>query len=90
MTDHINGDPSDNRWANLREANHFQNQYNRGPQKTNTTGIKGASIRKNGKAVAMIRAEGKRIYLGIFDNAVIAGQAYQEASLKYHGEFRKS
>jgi hypothetical protein len=39
--DHINGEPSDNRWANLREATASQNLANAKKQKNNVSGIKG-------------------------------------------------
>jgi hypothetical protein len=36
--DHINGNPADNRWANLREASHTQNMLNRGVMPHNSSG----------------------------------------------------
>ena len=38
IIDHINRNPFDNRFCNLREATHSQNQHNRSMQANNTTG----------------------------------------------------
>jgi hypothetical protein len=49
--DHINGEKTDNRWKNLREATASQNQCNRGKQLNNNSGYKGIiNLKlKNGK-----------------------------------------
>lgn len=89
--DHINGDKSDNRIVNLREATRSQNQINIGLRKSNTSGYKGASWKKrNGKWQAQIQINGKTKYLGLHDTAEKAHEAYTLASLKYHGKFGRS
>ena len=85
--DHINGNRLDNRRVNLRFCSRTENQYNKKRQKNNTTGYKGVRKHRDGKWEAKIRVNGERIYLGIYVNIHDAAKAYDEAALKYHGEF---
>lgn len=86
--DHINGDKSDNRIHNLREATIQQNQFNTGMQSNNTSGFKGVTWNKNqGKWNSAITISGKRIHLGSFECAELAHQAYLDAARSKHGEF---
>ena len=45
--DHINRDPSDNRWENLRPATRAENCRNIGVPSHSTSGLKGASFDKS-------------------------------------------
>ncbi len=87
--DHINGDPSDNRLANLRLATQSQNSRNRGTPKNNTSGFKGVSWHSqlNKWTVRIKKPEGKYLYLGLFDTKKAAADAYQRAVQELHGEF---
>jgi hypothetical protein len=88
FTDHINGNPLDNRRANLRLATNTENMRNRGKYRTNTSGYKGVDWRRGaGKWRAVIKVNGKQIYLGLFTTPELAHAAYCEAAKKYHGEF---
>lgn len=88
MIDHVNGDPSDNRLCNLREATKSQNMMNVGKIKSNTSGIKGVGWSKaSQKWRAYIRVNKKDIHLGLFENIEDAKKARIEAAIKYHGEF---
>lgn len=82
--DHINGVRSDNRWANLREANHAENMQNRrvAPD-ISSTGYLGVT-RQDGGFVARIRVGPKRTYLGRFNTAEEAHSAYVMAKRKFH------
>jgi|SRR5882724_4046405 len=85
FVDHKDGNPSNNRWNNLREATHTQNMRNRKPQR-NVCGYKGV-FRKNRTFRAKITVNYRPIYLGRYKTAEEAALAYNEASKKYHGEF---
>lgn len=89
QVDHINGDPTDNRKCNLRICDKgAQNAINRPKQKNNTTGYKGVFFRKDSKKYrAAIRVNQKLIHLGQFESAEEAAKCYNEAALKYFGEF---
>lgn len=89
--DHINGDPSDNRVGNLREATNAQNQYNRGANKNNTSGYKGVYWDKPRKKWrAQIMHNKKTVFLGHFNNTQEAAAAYAEAANQYANEFARS
>jgi hypothetical protein len=59
--DHINGDRSDNRITNLREATNSQNMQNSVIRKDNKLGVKGVRLTETGTFGARIRINGKRI-----------------------------
>lgn len=84
--DHINGDPADNRLANLRDATQSQNMKNSRLQLHNTSGFKGVS-RNRGRWIAHIRHEGRLINLGRFDTAEAAHAAYVAAAIRLAGEY---
>ncbi len=90
--DHINGIITDNRRSNLRPQNKFLNQGNRKMYKNNTTGYRGVCITKTCRFkpyAANIRF-GKSISLGYFSNPIDAAKAYDQAAIKYHGEFART
>lgn len=58
--DHVNGDPSDNRICNLRQASRSQNMQNCKLRHDNTSGTKGVSFRQRcGKWKVSISHDGK-------------------------------
>lgn len=86
MVDHINGDGLDNRKENLRVVSKSQNMMNRSIQKNSSSGYKGVS-KCLGKWRAYIVVDRKQIHLGVFDEKINAAIAYNEAVVKYHGEY---
>ena len=89
--DHINGNPSDNRILNLREANESQNGFNRKLSKNNTSGYKGVTFsKKSNKWQAAVTVNKKLKYLGQFEDLEFAALVAKEARIKYHGEFARN
>lgn len=90
IVDHVNGNPSDNRIANLREATHQQNMCNSKLRKNNTSGIKGVSWhKKSQKWHAQIQFNKIKKHIGYFDSLEDAKKSIQEARKIYHGKFAK-
>jgi hypothetical protein len=87
-TDHINGNGLDNRIINLRICTQSQNLRNRGASINNKTGYKGVSYdKKSNKFKAQIRVNKKNITLLTTNNLIDAARAYNNAAIKYFGEF---
>jgi hypothetical protein len=87
LVDHINGDRSDNRIANLRLVTPSQNTQNQHkPRKDNqSSGIKGVTFYKPTKTwQAQIKALGTYHYLGRYKTKEEAALAYQAGAAKYH------
>ena len=75
--DHKDRDKSNNRILNLRDFTRSENMLNTGLQSNNKTGIKGVSMRSNGKFVARVGLNNKRIQLGTFATKEEAGEAVE-------------
>ena len=89
--DHIDGDRSNNLISNLRLATSSQNNRNVKLRKDNKSGFKGVCFSKDKrKFVSKISIDGKQVFLGHFDTAELAYQAYCNASKKHHKEFSRT
>lgn len=84
--DHINGDKTDNRLVNLRESTRSLNiQNTRVARRNNGTGVLGVHWNKKLKKFsAKISVAGKARYLGSFQTAEAAHQAYLVAKRQLH------
>jgi hypothetical protein len=85
---HKNGNSLDNRRENLIILTRAQFEATKPPSSRNTTGIKGVSWKKNeNKWYASIRVNKSQKFLGLYSNIVEAAMKYNEAAVKYFGEF---
>lgn len=85
--DHIDGQPDNNRWSNLREASMSQNIANAKRRITNVSGYKGVSwVPQCSKW--RVRVGGKHV--GLFATVEEAGTAYAVAAQITYGDFARS
>lgn len=86
--DHINGNHSDNRIANLREALQKENARNKGINVRNKSGVKGVSWSKRERKWKCVVTHEYIIYhLGTYDDIELAELIVREAREVLHGEF---
>jgi hypothetical protein len=85
--DHANGDPSDNRIANLRTATRAQQNANTKMRRTNKVGLKGVCAYGTRYVAYIGVGGGKTKYLGSFATAERAHEAYLSAANEIYGEF---
>jgi hypothetical protein len=83
--DHINGDRSDNRPENLREATHAENNCN--SKARNKLGVKGVCLHGCGKYMAYVKLNGKMEYFGLYLTAEEAKKNRDKRAKVLHGEF---
>lgn len=92
IVDHKNGDSLDNRTANLRPGTQRQNSQNSKRRAQNTSGYKGVwkwgeRYKSKPWAVRIRDQHGKQVFVGSFATPEEAALAYNEAAVRFHGEF---
>lgn len=85
--DHIDCNPSNNKFNNLRKATHAQNNWNKGFRSNNTSGHRGvARCGNKWRAYITVNKSGQ-IHLGRFAKKEDAIAARLEAEKRYFGEY---
>jgi hypothetical protein len=84
VIDHINGKPDDNRICNLRDVTQGQNMENQKKARSNSTTKRLGVYHSGSKFIAKIQSKGKQTYLGTFNTADEAEQAYKKAKAELH------
>jgi hypothetical protein len=85
--DHINGDPADNRIANLRDVTASLNQHNRhAAGRNNALGVLNVRRGSAGKFRAMASIDGKYRHIGTFDTAEEAHAAAMAEKIRQRPE----
>lgn len=85
--DHKDGDGTNNAPANLRPCNRTQNNFN-SQRQTGESGLKGAYLdKRNNQWYSKIQIGGRVKFLGNFDSAQEAHEAFMAAVELHHGEF---
>lgn len=87
LIDHIDRDPSNNRWSNLRLADPTQNQANSIRPSDTKKGV--TYRRRTGRFIAQIRCYHKNLHLGVFDTEDEAHAAYMSAAKRLFGEYAR-
>lgn len=90
IVDHIDGNPLNNRRANLRLATRSQNQANRRRNATSRSRYKGVTWHKGrGRWMARIQVDGRRMHLGYFTTPLEAAYMYDAFAQSRFGEYAR-
>lgn len=89
LLDHINGDKTDNRIENIREATYSQNNFNSGVSSRNTSGYKNVSKNK-GKWQVVFKIDGVHKYYGTYADVHEAGKVANKVRKDLHKEFARN
>lgn len=89
--DHIDGDPSNNAWSNLRHATSAENNRNRRLSSRNASSVKGVCWEASrGKWRATIGDGRNPEWIRRFDDLAEAERHVIEARTRLHGEFARN
>lgn len=88
--DHIDGNPLNNRKANLRLCIKQQNEFNSKVRSDNSSGYKGVCLdKRRGGYRAYITKNGHQKHIGRFETAVEAAEAYNKVAIELFGEYAR-
>jgi hypothetical protein len=86
--DHIDNDPSNNKWVNLRAATRAENSCNKTKKKNSTSKYLGVYLYRDKKTwIAKASKNNKNIHIGYFKSEEDAARAYDLRAKQVHGEF---
>src|ERR1700678_3633727 len=88
IVDHIDRNKLNNDLSNLRWCSQIENSHNRHKRNNTSSKYKGVGWHKQDKKwIVRIRKDNKCIYLGFFDDEVMAAKKYNEKAIELFGEF---
>ena len=90
IIDHINNNPFDNRRKNLRRVTLRQNAMNRSKKKNSSSKYKGVykrEFKNSSKFYVYIKHDGKKLFLGKFDNELEAVEIYNKFAKKFFKQY---
>lgn len=89
--DHADGDKTNNRFGNLREASASQNGWNANGHRDSALGLKGVYRQTRCETyTANFRVNKRRVYVGAFNSPEDAAAAVSQARKQHHGQFAKN
>ena len=89
--DHIDGNPTNNTWSNLREATRNENSRNRHIQRNNSTGTRGISYSaRRSQWIVRVMVDKESHFGGWFNDLEEAKRVRNEMVQRLHGAFSRT
>lgn len=82
--DHVDGNPQNNKWANLRACSRQENMQNKLPNKGRKIGSLVGANRNLERWISRISSNGTQIHIGVYETEFEAHQAYLVKKAELH------